>query len=340
MPLAHDALGRVADGSFNMAGVTVIAAGMFLAAWSTYGFETAVCYTGEFKNPKTDTFKAIFYSGLLCVVVYTLVPFAFQGYLGLGSLVTPAVLDAAGNVTDAGRVRRHAGARHLQRHGRRRGHGEHGARRQAGRRDRRRTADPRAGAVADDLDGRLLAHAVPGLARRLAAALPVEGQCARRAGGRDATNLVFNLALLLLSDTVFIIGAANVGYLIFNFLNLNAGWIHRCDRPRQYRPWRAPTWLLVAGTALSFVNLAFMGFGADIYGAGTLATGLAFGALIVPVFVYRHWIQDKGSFPAQMARDLEFVDGERIVRRAGIWPYVVLVVGVLVVVVCHRLAVY
>src|ERR1700710_349124 len=72
---------------------------MFLAAWSTYGFETAVCYTGEFKNPKTDTFKAIFYSGLLCVVVYTLVPFAFQGFLGLGTLLTPAVVAANGAVT-------------------------------------------------------------------------------------------------------------------------------------------------------------------------------------------------------------------------------------------------
>src|ERR1700678_4044410 len=97
-PLAHDAMGRIADGTWNRSGITVLAAGMFLAAWSTYGFETAVCYTGEFKNPKTDTFKAIFYSGLLCVVVYTLVPFAFQGYLGLGRLVHPAVLDAGGQV--------------------------------------------------------------------------------------------------------------------------------------------------------------------------------------------------------------------------------------------------
>jgi amino acid transporter len=158
--------------------------------------------------------------------------------------------------------------------------------------------------------------------------------------GAMVTNLVFNLALLLLSDSVFIIGAANVGYLIFNFLNLNAGWIHRCDRPRQERPWRAPTWILAAGTVLSFVNLAFMGFGADTYGAGTLMTGLAFAALIVPVFVYRHWIQDKGAFPAQMAADLDMVDGERIIKRAGIWPYVVLVLGVLVVALTHHLAVY
>ena len=92
VPLAHDALGRVIDGTWNRSGITVLAGGMFLAAWSTYGFETAVCYTSELKNPKTDTFKAIFYSGLLCVVVYTLVPFAFQGFLGLGTVVTPAVI--------------------------------------------------------------------------------------------------------------------------------------------------------------------------------------------------------------------------------------------------------
>ncbi len=340
VPLAHDAAGRVADGTWNMAGITVFAAGMFLAAWSTYGFETAVCYTGEFKNPKTDTFKAIFYSGLLCVVVYTLVPFSFQGFLGLGSLVTPAVLDAAGAVT---------------------------------------TPAVYGGMLAPDINSGMgvaavmarMVHAgafvgvvvvvmlilalvlslmtsMAGSSRTLYQA-SIDGWLPRYLSkvnangaptGAMVTNLVFNLALLLLSDSVFIIGAANVGYLIFNFLNLNAGWIHRCDRPRQERPWRAPTWILAAGTVLSFVNLAFMGFGADTYGAGTLMTGLAFAALIVPVFVYRHWIQDKGAFPAQMAADLDMVDGERIVKRAGIWPYVVLVLGVLVVAITHHLAVY
>jgi amino acid transporter len=340
VPLAHDAAGQITNGTFNMAGITVIAAGMFLAAWSTYGFETAVCYTGEFKNPKTDTFKAIFYSGLLCVVVYTLVPFAFQGYLGLGSLISPAVLDTAGNVT---------------------------------------TPAVYGGMLAPDIysgmgvaaimakmvhAGKLIGVVVvillilalvlslmtsmAGSSRTLYQAsldgwLPrYLSKCNSHGAPVNAmwTNLVFNLLLLLLSDNIFIIGAANVGYLIFNFLNLNAGWIHRADRPNQYRPWRAPTWLLIAGSILSFANLAFMGFGADIYGSGTLATGLAFAALIVPVFIYRHWIQDKGSFPANMAQDLEYVDGQRIVKRAGIWPYVVLVVGILVVAICHRLAVY
>jgi amino acid transporter len=340
VPIAHDALGRVADGTWNMAGITVFAAGMFLAAWSTYGFETAVCYTGEFKNPKTDTFKAIFYSGLLCVVVYTLVPFAFQGYLGLGTLVQPAVVDAAGAVTTpavyggmlAPEIYSGMGVAAVM------------------------AKMVHAGQVIGVVVVVMLILALvlslmtsmAGSSRTLYQA-SVDGWlprylCKVNAHGAPTnamlTNLVFNLVLLLLSDSVFVIGAANIGYLIFNFLNLNAGWIHRCDRPRQERPWRAPTWILAAGAVLSFVNLAFMGFGADVYGSGTLTTGLAFAALIVPVFIYRHYIQDKGSFPPEMAEDLDMVDGEKIIKRAGYWPYVVLALGVAVVAITHKLAVY
>jgi amino acid transporter len=340
VPLAHDAAGRVADGTWNMAGITVFAAGMFLAAWSTYGFETAVCYTGEFKNPKTDTFKAIFYSGLLCVVVYTLVPFAFQGYLGLGTLVQPAVVDAAGTVTTpavysgmlAPEIYSGMGVAAVM------------------------AKMVHAGQVGGVVVVVMLILALvlslmtsmAGSSRTLYQA-SVDGWLPTYLGKVNAhgaptnamlTNLVFNLVLLLLSDSVFVIGAANIGYLIFNFLNLNAGWIHRCDRPRQERPWRAPTWILAAGAVLSFVNLAFMGFGADVYGSGTLTTGLAFAALIVPVFIYRHYIQDKGSFPREMAEDLDMVDGEKIIKRAGYWPYLVLALGIAVVAITHKLAVY
>jgi amino acid transporter len=153
------------------------------------------------------------------------------------------------------------------------------------------------------------------------------------------TNLAFNLLLLLMSDYVFVLAAANVGYLIFSFLNLNAGWIHRCDRPNQVRPWRAPTWIIAAGAVLSFVNVAFMGMGADVTGVGTLSTGLAFAALIIPVFVWRHYIQDKGQFPAAMAQDLDLGAGDNITARAGIWPYLTLAGGVGLLWVTHRLAV-
>ena len=339
VPLAHDTVGHVINGTWNMSGITVLAGGMFLAAWSTYGFETAVCYTSELKNPKTDTFKAIFYSGLLCVVVYTLVPFAFQGFLGLGSLLQPAVTDAAGNVTPA----------------------------------------VYSGMLAPDIysgmgvaavmakmvhAGRLIGAIVvvmlvlalvlslitsmAGSSRTLYQA-SVDGWLPKylstvnkhHAPSRAMlTDLCFNLVLLLMSDSVFVIGAANVGYMIFNFLNLNAGWIHRLDRPTQERPWRAPNWVLAVGACLSFVNLAFMGFGADVYGVGTLSFGLAFCSLIIPVFIYRHYIQDKGHFPEEMAEDLGHTSGASEVKRAGIWPYVVVLAGIGVVIVTHKLAVY
>jgi amino acid transporter len=340
VPIAHDAAGNVVDGAWNRAGWTLMAGGMFLAAWSTYGFETAVCYTGEFKNPKTDTFKAIFYSGLLCVVVYTLVPFAFQGFLGLGELVKPAVLDAHGTVVTpavysgmlAPDIYSGMGVAKVM------------------------ASMVHAGEVIGAVVVVMLILSIvlsimtsmAGSSRTLYQSsvdgwLPKYLSKVNEHGAPTnamLTNLGFNLLLLLMSDYVFVLGASNVGYLMFNFLNLNAGWIHRVDRPRQERPWRAPTWIITAGALLSFVNLSFMGMGADVYGSGTLKTGLLFAALILPVFVYRHYLQDKGTFPKAMAEDLDMHAGEKIVNRAGILPYVVLVIGALVVYITHRLAVY
>ena len=53
-------------------------------------------------------------------------------------------------------------------------------------------------------------------------------------------------------------------------------------------------WIIGAGAFLAFVNAAFMGMGADVSGAGTLPSGLIFAGPTLPVFVYRHYIQDKG----------------------------------------------
>jgi amino acid transporter len=339
VPLGHAADGTVFDGTWDRQGWTVIAGGMFLAAWSTYGFETAVCYTGEFKDPKTDTFKAIFYSGLLCVVVYTLVPFAFQGFLGLGELVKPPVLDTHGNVVSPaeyngmlapdiysgmGVARVMARMVHI------------------------------GGSIGGAFVMVMLILAIvlsimtsmSGSSRTLYQAsldgwLPKYLSKLNNHGAPSnamLTNLGFNLLLLLMSDYVFVLAAANVGYLIFSFLNLNSGWIHRLDRPNQTRPWRAPTWIIAAGAVLSFVNIAFVGMGADVSGAGTLRSGLIFAALILPVFVYRHYFQDKGEFPAATAEDLEMSEGVKAPRRAGILPYVALVAGVTVMLVTHYLA--
>lgn len=337
-PLAYDPAGNVIDGVWGIEGWKLMAGGLFIAAWSTYGFETAVCYTREFKNPKTDTFKAIFYSGLLCIAVFTLVPIAFQGHLGLGHLVTPAVTDAAGKVT---------------------------------------TPAVYNGMLAPDIYSGMgvaavLSNMLGGgkfiggvLVVMLVLALMLSIMTSMAGSSRTLyqasvdgwlpkylshvnehgaptramwTDLCFNLVLLLMSDYVFVLAASNVGYIIFNFLNLNSGWIHRMDRPNWDRPYKAPTLLLLSGALLGYVNLSMMGLGADVWGAGTLKTGLIFASLIVPVFIYRHFVQDKGVFPKAMLEDMHLASNETgVTNRAGILPYVALGAGVLVVYFFHSL---
>jgi amino acid transporter len=144
------------------------------------------------------------------------------------------------------------------------------------------------------------------------------------------TDLTFNLILLLMSDYLFVLAVSNVCYIVFNFLNLNAGWIHRIDNAHVKRPWKAPDWLLAAGVVLSFVNAFLLGAGADVWGAGTLTAGIVTIALIVPVFVFRHFVQDKGKFPADMLADLS-PDGKPLsAPKAGMLPYATLAAGIAV----------
>ena len=81
-------------GEWTNAGWTLFLGGMFIAAWSTYGFETAVCYTSELKDPQRDTAKGIIYAGLLCILIFTIVPLSFQGALGLAGCSSPASMTA------------------------------------------------------------------------------------------------------------------------------------------------------------------------------------------------------------------------------------------------------
>lgn len=337
-PLAHDAAGNVIDGVWNLDAWKLMAGGLFIAAWSTYGFETAVCYTREFKNPKTDTFKAIFYSGLLCIAVFTLVPIAFQGHLGLGHMVTPAVVDAAGAVTTPAV---YDGMLEPSIYS---GMGVAAA----------FTKIIGGGALVGNLMVIMLVLALllsimtsmAGSSRTLYQA-SVDGWLPKYLSHVNShgaptramwTDLCFNLILLLMSDYVFVLAASNIGYIIFNFLNLNSGWIHRMDRGDWERPYKAPTIILALGGILGFVNLAIMGMGADIWGAGTLKTGLIFASLIIPVFIYRHYVQDKGSFPKQMLEDL-YISGDDAdtSKKAGVLPYVALAAGVALVWYMHSL---
>lgn len=301
---------------------TLFFGGLFIAAWSTYAFETAICYTSEFKNPGVDTFKAIFYSGLLCLVIYILVPFTFQGVLGAEGMTQPGIVDGSGVAAAmAGMV--------------------HG------------------GSFVDGLLQMLMIlalllaimTAMAGSSRTLYQG-SVDGWLPRylsRTNHRGAptsamwTDLCFNLVLLSFAASdagayYFILAISNCGYIIFNFLNLNAGWIHRIDNAHIKRPWRAPTILLAAGTVLSYFNAMLMGAGAKTWGSPDLLWyGLGAAGLIIPVFWFRHFVQDKGRFPDHMMQDLGLKGGSLGERKAGILPYLTLAGGIGVMLLAHFL---
>jgi len=297
-----------ATAAWDKAGWTLFFGGLFIAAWSAYAFETAICYTSEFRDPGTDTYKAILYSGLLCIAVYTLVPLSFQGALGLAGVMAPGIVDGSGVAQAmAGMV------------------GGGGA------------------FVTNLLVVMLLlalmlaiTTAMAGSSRTLYQG-SVDGWLPRylnhvNKNGAPTngmwTDLTFNLILLLMSDYLFVLAVSNVCYIVFNFLNLNAGWIHRIDNAHIRRPWKAPDWLLAVGVVLAFVNAFLLGAGADVWGTGTLTSGIVAIALIIPVFIYRHYIQDKGQFPPDMLADLS-PDGRSIgAPKAGLLPYVTLAAGI------------
>ena len=313
-------------GSWNNAGWTLILAGMFIAAWSTYGFETAVCYTRELRNPATDTFKAIFFSGLLCIVFFFLVPFSFQGVLGLDGMLATPIVDGSGiGEALAGVVSGGAVVTQLL--------------------------------VVMMILALFLAimTAMAGSSRTLYQAskdgwLPKYLSHVNSHGAPTHamwTDLGFNLLLLAIASDAggyfFVLAVSNVGYIIFNFLNLNAGWIHRIDSGHIPRPWKAPNWLIGFNVLLAFVNLVFMGAGAKVWqvvGAradliNPLWAGTIFAALVIPVFCYRHYVQDGGKLPANALTELGLSGTDLGPKKAGLLPYVVLIAGVVVVLFCN-----
>ena len=303
------------NGEWNIGGWTLFLGGMYIAAWSTYGFETAVCYTRELKDPKTDTFRAIFYSGLLCMVFFFLIPFSFQGYLGQDGMTAPGVVDGTGVGEVLGSM---IGG----------------------------------GPVITQIFVILMIialflaimTAMAGSSRTLYQGsrdgwLPKYlGTVNEHGAPRRAmwTDVVFNIFLLALASDAggyfYVLAISNVGYILFNFLNLNAGWIHRIDSAHMERPWKAPTWLIGLNTVLAFVNALFLGAGAKVWGyENALWSGLIFAALIFPVFWYRHYIVDGGKFPKEAYDDLGLPYGELGERKAGFLPYLALILGAAVV---------
>ncbi|WP_415767866.1 APC family permease [Paraburkholderia sp. J69-1] len=319
LPLGHDARGNLTAslfGAWNGQGVVMALGAMFMAGWASYGFETAVCYTREFRDPRRDTARAIFWSGALCLVVMTLVPLAFQGALGTQAMLDPRIGDGTGVGTAMASI---VGG----------------------------------GAWVGNVMVVMLMLSIllivmtsmMGSSRTLYQA-SVDGWLPRylsRVNEHGAptaamwTDLGFNLVLLAMSDYMTVLSISNVCYMLFVFLNLQSGWIHRMDRPSWHRPFRCPTWLLVAGAVCGYANLVFVGAGANLQGENTLRDGLFAVLLIVPVFAYRHYWQDRGRFPAGSAHDMELAVTVRS-RWKSLAPYGALALAAATIAASHYFA--
>lgn len=308
-------------GSWSNGGWTQFFGALFIAGWSTYAFETAVCYTREFKNPGSDTKKSIISAGLLCVVLYALVAATFQGYLGLDGMTAPDIVDGTGVAAAMGNM-----------------------------------VGSGSPIITHLLEMMMILALILAIMMAMAGSSRtlyqggVDGWLPKFLAHTNAhgaptramwTDLVFNLGLLTFaaSDATayyLILSISNVGYMLFIFLNLQATWIHRIDSPDIPRPYRAPNWLVAFNALLGFFNLLLMGAGAKVWGnPNALWYGLAFALVIIPVFLYRHYVQDKGRFPDHMLVDLDLKGQDLGARRAGLLPYLTLAAGAAVVLFGH-----
>ena len=296
------------NGAWNLEGWGLLIGGLFLAAWSAYAAENAVCYMSELKDPHREGPKAIIWSGVLCVIIYSLVPFVFQGVLGTEYMQSHGIVTGEG--VGAALASMVGGG----------------------------------GLFAKILVVMLTFSLFLGIMTAMAGSSRTLYQ-----GGRDGwmpkyldqlnhngvptramwTDLAFNAMLLLMSDYLFVLAISAVNYVIFHYLNLNAGWIHRIDNPRVYRPYRAPKPLFIAGIVLAYVNAFLIGAGANLWGPNILFLGFVAAFISVPLFWYRHYVTDRGKFPSHMLSDL-VPDGETDVgpTRAGMLPYLALLGGV------------
>jgi len=308
--------GAGGSGSWDIRGWTLILGSMYMAAWTTYAFETAVCYTSELKNPQRDTVKAIASSGIVCCVFFWVVPFSFQGVLGPEGVLAPDVADGTGIPEAlASMIGGWSGLKVVF------------------------TVLMLPGlflAVMTAMAGSsrtLYQGSVDGWLPKYLASVNEHGAPT----GAMLTDFVLNLFLLALASDShgfnLVMACSNVFYITFNFLNLNAGWIHRIDSPHIERPWKAPTALIAFNTFLAYVNALFLGAGVKAWGyPSALWIGFVVGSLIFPVFAFRHYYQDGGKFPEGALKELKLQDDEGLgERRAGIAPFLALAAGLAIV---------
>jgi amino acid transporter len=241
---------------------TTIAAGLFVAAWSAYAFETTICYTAEYRDPGRDAPRAIIGAGLLNLVFYGLGPIVLLGAVGTERIAEdPSVAFAplAADTFGAG-------------------------------------ADVVIALliVAFIL---IINTAILGSARTLYQA-SADGYTLRglqklskrhvpvRAMGFD---VVFNLFLMLLGTPIAILAASTVGYMVTNVLDLVGGWMLRRDTAGITAPYRAPRAIMALALPFAAFNFVLLFVGGPSWGWDAVGLGWAIVLLSIPIYLFRRW---------------------------------------------------
>ena len=240
----------------------LICAGLFVAAWSAYAFETAVVYTAEFRHPQRDTPRAIFGAGGLCLFFY-----------GLGPFILYAVV----------------GGQKIQE-------------------DPKTALVPLANSVFGTAGGLLIGLLLVALLLSINTAILGSSRTLYQASKDSWTfrfmqwtsprgvplkamgfDVVFNLLLMMLGNPIYILAASTVGYMIFNTLNLIAGYLLRKDAPTAARPYRAPTTMIRLGVVLAAVNFVLLFVGAPSWGWKYVGLGWLIVLAGIAIYYYRAW---------------------------------------------------
>ncbi len=248
--------------------VVVICAGLYIAAWSAYAFETTICYTAEYRNPAKDAPRSIIAAGLLNLVFYGLGPLVLLGVVGREEIAKdPAVAFAplAKDVFGAG-------------------------------------SDVVIALLVIALV-LIINTAILGSARTLYQA-SAEGYTFRgfqtlskrrvptRAMGFDVT---VNLLLMLLGTPIYILAASTVGYMITNILDGVAGWLGRRDTAGVKAPYRAPRIVLQLILLFAALNFVFQFLGGPSWGWTAMGLGWAIVLAAVPIYLYRRYTDAYGG---------------------------------------------
>ena len=261
---------------------------LYLMGWSAYGVETAAAFAPEYKDTERDTALALRSAALFSLAVYALLPLGITGAVGAQAAIddpvafyVPAFETIVGGAGDV-MVVLLIGSLILSMNV----------------------------ATADG------SRALFGIARDRMTIRELDHLNRFHVPGRAMTvDMVINLGLLFfVGNTLAILVAGNLGYILAHFFALTGFILLRRDRPAWPRPIRlAPAWVWVAG-GLAALNAVFIAVGATNpsltgYGGTKEALiGLGVLALSIVLFAFRRLVQDRE--PVHLRESTPSVPGE------------------------------